>query len=161
MYSAAMSSPREGVLRPSSRSEERKERWPRIESALMRSSAARQAPGTAALCADASRAAAFCATAVTHAVRVVAAHDTQHRRKSASATLVFVLIRSRLPSLDLHAAPEGDAVFNLPRRVLRLRVVPRRVPVHIAAHDHIAITRRPLPGADRVRLALAKVLALD
>src|ERR1043166_4526301 len=55
MYSAAMSSPREGVSRPSSRSEAMNERWPRIESALMESSAARHAAGTAAACASGVR----------------------------------------------------------------------------------------------------------
>src|SRR5262249_46829389 len=40
MYSAAISRPRDGVLRPSSRSDAMKERWPRSESSEMRSSAA-------------------------------------------------------------------------------------------------------------------------
>src|SRR5437588_9604432 len=65
------------------------------------------------------------------------------------------------PSFDPHAAPEGDAVFDLQRRILRLRVVPSRIPVHVAAHDHVVITRRPLPGTDRVRLALAEVFTTD
>src|SRR5437588_2429761 len=101
MYSAAMSNPREGVLRPSSRSEERKERWPRIESALMRSSAARHSAGKVAFCAGASRTATFCATAVAIVVRVAVAHDAQHRRKSASATLVSFFILTRLPFILL------------------------------------------------------------
>src|SRR5437764_10496007 len=62
-------------------------------------------------------------------------------------------------SFDLHAAPEGDVLFYLPCRVLRLRVVPSSIFVRLAADDHVVITRRPLPGADRVRLALAQVLA--
>src|ERR1700732_2272567 len=41
MYSAARSSPRQGVPRPSSRSDAMKERCPRSESAEMRSSTAR------------------------------------------------------------------------------------------------------------------------
>src|SRR4051812_13579556 len=48
MYSAAMSSPRDGVPRPSRRSEARNATWPRSESAEIRSSASRAAGGTAA-----------------------------------------------------------------------------------------------------------------
>src|SRR5205085_8363878 len=63
--------------------------------------------------------------------------------------------------LDLHTVPECDAVFDLFGRVLRLRVVPSGVAVDLTIHDNVVITRRPLPRADRVRLALAEVLAPD
>src|SRR5205085_9953724 len=49
------------------------------------------------------------------------------------------------PSFDPHAAPEGDAVLDLPRGLPRLRVVPRRVRVHLAAHHHVVVTGQALP----------------
>src|SRR5215218_8114484 len=153
MYSAAMSRPLEGVMRPSSASDAMNERWPRMSSALTCSSAARQRAGTSAFRAG------VCASAEAVSRSASAAHAKRLGAGRARLRLRG-FIKDSLPfSFDLHAAPESHAVFYLRGRVLRLRVEPRRVLVHVAADDHVVIARSPLPAADGVRLALAEVLA--
>src|ERR1043165_4381280 len=160
-----MSKPREGVLRPSSWSDAMNFKCVRRSSAATRAMAARSSALSAAC------RAAVCRRGTVFARAGANETDADAQTKTASTNRASlpcepVLPREPMmdfmrPSLNLHAAPEGDAVFNLLRRVLRLRVVPRGVFVQLAAHDHVVITRRPLPRADRVRLALAEVFLLN
>src|SRR5205823_13850408 len=60
-----------------------------------------------------------------------------------------------------HAFPEGDVTLDVRGRRLRLRVIPGGVLVHLAADRDIVVAGRPLPAADRVRGAVAQVLAAD
>src|SRR6185295_12796892 len=52
-------------------------------------------------------------------------------------------------ALDADALPERHVIFDLRRRGLGLRIVPRRIVVLHAVDFHVVIMRRPLPRAHR------------
>src|SRR3954452_8477514 len=61
-------------------------------------------------------------------------------------------------SADLDAPPERDPVGDLLGRVLRLRVEPGRVLVHLPVDFDAEVGRGPLPRTDGVRLGRAQDL---
>src|SRR4051794_7045857 len=62
-------------------------------------------------------------------------------------------------AFDPHAFPEGDVPLDVRGLRLRVRVIPGGVLVHLPAGLDIVVAGRPLPAADRVRGAVAQVLA--
>src|ERR1700682_4832988 len=51
--------------------------------------------------------------------------------------------------LDPHTLPKRDAILDLRRSGLRLRVVPRRVVIPHSTHFHAVVVRRSLPRTHR------------
>src|SRR2546421_12815919 len=57
--------------------------------------------------------------------------------------------------------PERDVVLDLLCRGLGIWVEPRAILADLALDDHVVIAGQALPWANRVCLALGKILALD
>src|SRR5215468_6781687 len=63
-------------------------------------------------------------------------------------------------SLNRYAMPKSDVTLDVCRRGLDVRVVPGRVLVDLAVHNHVVVARCPLPATHAVRFAWTQMLAL-
>ena len=66
-----------------------------------------------------------------------------------------------LPVGNVDAVPEGDVAADISGGFLRLRVVPGGILVRLPIDDKVVIAGLTLPAAQRMVVALLKVLAVD